>query len=130
MARHNEIGRLGEDLAKKFLIGQGFSFIEKNFSCRLGEIDLIFKKGDSLRFVEVKSVYADRGLLDFSYLKVQPEENLTKDKFNKIVKTINFYKQVRSISQETPWYIDLVCVYIDTETREAKIRLYQHITLN
>lgn len=130
MARHNEIGKLGEGIAKKFLVKQGLSFIEKNFSCHTGEIDLIFKEKDIFRFIEVKSIATNRGVYDLSLLSVQPEENLTRDKWQKILKTIDVYKKVKSISQETTWFVDLVCVFIDNTTREAKIRWIKHITFN
>ncbi len=130
MAKHNEIGKLGEEIAMKFLMKQNFSFVEKNFSCHLGEIDLIFKEKDILRFIEVKSIATSRGIYDLSLLQVQPEENLSRDKWNKILKSIDVYKKTKSISQETAWFIDLLCVFIDTDTREAKIRWIKHITFN
>lgn len=130
MAKHNEIGKLGEGIAKKFLMKQDLSFVEKNFSCHLGEIDLIFKEKDTFRFIEVKSVATNRGIYDLSSLSVQPEENLTKDKWQKILKAVEIYKKAKSISQETVWFVDLVCVFIDTDTREARIKWIKHITFN
>ncbi len=54
---HNkkELGNIGEQHALKFLQQQGLQLIEKNFHCRLGEIDLIMRDGDYLVFVEVRS---------------------------------------------------------------------------
>lgn len=51
-----EIGFKYEDLAKKYLILQGLTFVESNFYTRFGEIDLIFLEEGSqtLVFVEVK----------------------------------------------------------------------------
>ena len=52
-----EIGFKYEKIAKKYLVLQGLVFVEKNFSSRYGEIDLIFKdfeNGETLVFVEVK----------------------------------------------------------------------------
>jgi putative endonuclease len=51
-ARH---GRLGEEAAKKFLKTKGLRFLAANFSSTRGEIDLIFRDGDCLVFVEVKT---------------------------------------------------------------------------
>lgn len=130
MAKHNELGKLGEDIAKKFLMKQNLSFIEKNFNCHLGEIDLIFKEKETYRFIEVKSVLANRGVNDISSLPIQPEENLTQDKWDKILKTTAIYKRTHSISQETAWFVDLVCVFINPDAREAKIRWHKHITFD
>lgn len=56
MANHNtEFGDIGEQKAKEYLIEKGFVFIQSNYRCRLGEIDLIFKDKKTLVFVEVKS---------------------------------------------------------------------------
>lgn len=57
MAKHNEVGRIGEGIAKEFLIGKGFIFVSANYRKVYGEIDLIFKDiSNKLVFVEVKTV--------------------------------------------------------------------------
>lgn len=55
MARHNETGKKGEDLAAKFLEEKGFEIIEKNYRWKRYEIDIIVKKEPFLVFVEVKT---------------------------------------------------------------------------
>ncbi|MGZ8900332.1 MAG: YraN family protein [Limisphaerales bacterium] len=52
---HLERGSLGEDAARDYLKGQGLKFLTANFSCKEGEIDLIFRDGETLVFVEVKT---------------------------------------------------------------------------
>ncbi len=52
-------GDAGEELAAKWLKRRRYQIIERNFSCRWGEIDVIAKKGDLLCFVEVKTRAAD-----------------------------------------------------------------------
>ena len=47
-------GKLTEQLAADYLISQGLTFVERNFHCRNGEIDLIMLDGDTYVFVEVK----------------------------------------------------------------------------
>lgn len=49
------LGRRGEDAALRFLIAAGMKLEQRNWSCRLGEIDLIFRDGSDLVFVEVKA---------------------------------------------------------------------------
>ena len=50
-------GRRGEDAACRHLEGQGLRVVARNFSCRLGEIDVVAHDGATTVFVEVK----DRG---------------------------------------------------------------------
>lgn len=49
-----DLGQWGERQAEKFLKRKGYNIVEKNFSCRYGEIDLIAKKGGFVAFIEVK----------------------------------------------------------------------------
>ena len=53
--RHLAVGRLGEELAARFLWGRGFRIIERNFRAGSGEIDLIAEKKGRIHFVEVKT---------------------------------------------------------------------------
>jgi len=52
---HLRRGELGERAAKKFLQKSGLKFLAANFRSKRGEIDLIFRDGDCLAFVEVKT---------------------------------------------------------------------------
>ena len=47
-------GRAGEQAALRFLQGHGLRFVQANFLCKGGEIDLIMRDGDTLVFVEVR----------------------------------------------------------------------------
>jgi len=47
-------GRLGENLAIRFLNLHGFKICDRNFRSRYGEIDIIAQKNESIYFVEVK----------------------------------------------------------------------------
>lgn len=55
MARKDELGRRGEDLAAHFLEDAGYHLIERNWRCRQGEIDIVAERGDTIVFVEVKT---------------------------------------------------------------------------
>ena len=47
-------GELAETLAADYLRQRGLRLIERNYSCRLGEIDLILADGPTLVFAEVR----------------------------------------------------------------------------
>lgn len=48
-------GSRGEDIAADYLKAKGFKIIKRNFSCKMGEIDIIAEKLGELYFVEVKT---------------------------------------------------------------------------
>jgi putative endonuclease len=52
---HLRRGKLGERAARAHLRRQGLKFLTANFRSARGEIDLIFRDGDCLAFVEVKA---------------------------------------------------------------------------
>lgn len=47
-------GKQAEQGAASFLEQQGCEVVERNFHCRLGEIDIIVRDGSTLVFVEVR----------------------------------------------------------------------------
>jgi putative endonuclease len=51
----NEIGRLGEDVAVRHLERAGLRVLERNWRCRVGEIDVVAMDGDCLVVCEVKT---------------------------------------------------------------------------
>jgi len=79
------VGDYAESLAEDFLKAHKVKILEKNFSCRSGEIDLIVKDKDTLVFVEVRY----RKSTNFG----QPFETVTKTKQNKIIRSAQTYLQ-------------------------------------
>jgi putative endonuclease len=55
MAHNAELGRRGEQLAVDHLEARGMAVLERNWRCRLGEIDIVARDGGDLVFVEVKT---------------------------------------------------------------------------
>ena len=55
MARHNEIGKAGEQIAKNYLTERGYRILEENWRYRRAEVDLIAMDKDTLVIVEVKT---------------------------------------------------------------------------
>lgn len=51
----NEVGRRNEARAVAFLIDRGYAIVERNWRCKVGELDLVARDGDTLVFVEVRS---------------------------------------------------------------------------
>ncbi|WDP92674.1 MAG: YraN family protein [Desulfobacter sp.] len=78
-----QLGRTGEDAAAQFLAARGYTIIQRNFSTRRFEIDIIAKDGDTLCFVEVKT----RSNLK----KGLPREAVLPAKQQKIIMGASFY---------------------------------------
>ena len=49
------VGRHGEDVASKYLVAKKYKILDRNFSCRFGEIDIIALDRSCTVFVEVKA---------------------------------------------------------------------------
>ena len=50
-----ELGKKGEDLALRYLKKNGYRIYERNYVCKMGEVDIIAKEKDTLAFIEVKT---------------------------------------------------------------------------
>ncbi len=55
MNEREKLGQSGESKACAYLKNCGYRIIERNFRCRMGEIDIIASEGRKLCFVEVKT---------------------------------------------------------------------------
>ncbi|MFI7697484.1 YraN family protein [Nonomuraea sp. NPDC049480] len=55
MAKKDELGKQGEQLAVTYLEAKGMKIIDRNWRCRHGEIDIIAEEGPLLIVVEVKT---------------------------------------------------------------------------
>jgi len=76
-------GSIGEILAERYLNNLGYKFIARNYICKIGEIDLIYKDKDYYVFVEVKTRLNDR----FG----EPREAINFKKQQKIKRVAEFY---------------------------------------
>ena len=78
-----EKGRLGEEIALKYIISKGGTIVEKNYRTKMGEIDLIAKMNGELVFIEVKS----RSNINYGY----PCEAVNYKKKRKITNVAKYY---------------------------------------
>jgi putative endonuclease len=61
MGEHRQaVGKAGEEAAVQYLRHCGYRILERNYRCRLGEIDLIARDGKTLAFIEVKTRRSQR----------------------------------------------------------------------
>lgn len=105
MTYKSRLGKVGEDIACRHLIKNGYTIIKRNFREPWGELDIIAKAPDkTLVFVEVKTAS------DSSFIK--PEEQLTKAKLRKLKRTASLYAGhfPELIDDKKSWRIDLVAL--------------------
>lgn len=100
-AGRKELGRVGEELAARFLQASGYVILERNWRCRSGEIDLICRKGDRIVFVEVRT-RSGKGY-------GTPEESVDARKQRQVRETALVYLQ-RKGWLEKPVSFDVVAV--------------------
>ena len=97
--------KLGEDkeqLAADYLKAAGYMIIERNFRCRMGEIDLIAKDRDTFVFAEVKfRVNHKAGL---------PEDAVDYRKQRTIGKVALYYLTTRVRRTDVPCRFDVIAI--------------------
>lgn len=147
-SKSQKIGELGEDVACKYLEKQGFYVLERNYTKKWGEIDIIAKKDDKLYFIEVKSVSRDldendtgeKGGRNVSGLSAnqfsgagetvgfRPEENMHPRKLKRLGRTVGTYLIHNRIGN-TEWQFDLLVVYLDMHKRLARVKVMENLIL-
>ena len=130
MAEHNKVGKIGEDLAEKWLISKDFDIVERNYREKWGEIDIIAKKDKQIRFVEVKSVsYETKRKLEYAIEggSWRPEENVHRDKLKKLSRAIETWME--KYKYHGDFQIDVVTVRMVTREKYAKVKMIENVIL-
>ena len=104
----NSYGKIGEDLAEKYLVGKDYYILARNYHSRFGEIDIIASDGSSIIFVEVKT----RTQNQFG----TPLEAITSHKLSKMIKTSQFYLTQRNM-HTYPYRFDAIEIIIRNEEK-------------
>jgi putative endonuclease len=110
MAEHNDLGKLGEDLAAAHLEENGYSIIERNFVIQKAEIDIIAQKDNVLAIVEVKT----RSSLDFG----SPQDFVKSKKIQLLIKAVNAYinDREKDFQEDLEIRFDIVAVHKNGES--------------
>jgi putative endonuclease len=111
------LGRKGEQMAADALRERGYRFVEHNFRCRYGEIDLIAEEREDLVFVEVKTRRGSAFGL--------PEEAVTLTKRRKLAQVASYYLDLHAESDRS-WRIDVVAIDFNQNGKFREVRVYQH----
>lgn len=141
-----QIGKIGEDVAVKYLINKGFIVIDRNYTQKIGEIDVICRKDSVIHFIEVKTIVKRNNLVSrvTTYKKpfkktgvscetptdtetYNPFENITRHKLRKFSRTIAWYLAEKHVSRETRWQIDAIAVFLNYNTRIANVNVLWNV---
>jgi len=89
----NKKGEPYEEQASLFLKAAGFEILDRNWSCPMGELDIVARKGGTVAFVEVRARASDR--------YGSPAETVSRAKRAKIIKAAMAYIKARNVKAET-----------------------------
>ena len=118
-----KIGALGENMSCKFLVKRDFRILDRNYSKKWGEIDIVAEKDKIFRFIEVKTV------VSYETTKYRPEENVHYQKLKRLSRVIQTYLLDKKVSYETEWQIDIMAVFLDLENKKARFRFTENIII-
>jgi putative endonuclease len=101
MAEHNELGKIGEEVAVDFLEKNGYDILETNWVFQKAEVDIIAQKGNVLAVIEVKT----RSSLDYGL----PQDFVKPKKIQLLVKAINEYVIANDLDVEVRF--DIIAIH-------------------
>ncbi|KAF1086627.1 hypothetical protein SPSYN_00346 [Sporotomaculum syntrophicum] len=106
------LGVWGENIAADYLQKIGMQIIERNYRCRLGELDIIARQGAYLVFIEVRT--------RSSAICGLPQESITASKIKKVRRLALSYLAQKSLDNVNIRF-DVVAVYCAGETTVTHI---------
>ncbi len=127
---NKEVGKIGEDIACKFLVKRGFKLIDRNYLKKCGEIDVVAKKDGVIHFVEVKTVSRENLKIisrDVIHETYRPEDNIHSYKIRRLKRVIQLYLIEKYIS--SVWQFHAITVLFDEKKREAKVEFLENLVL-
>ncbi|WP_303316411.1 YraN family protein [Flavivirga abyssicola] len=92
MAKHNELGKKGEQLAIDFLLKNGYNILERNYRFDKAEVDIIAQQNDTLAIIEVKT----RSTTDFG----NPQDFVKPKQIQRLVKAVDHYVNANGLDVE------------------------------
>lgn len=121
-----EVGNHGERAVARYLKQRGFRIVDRNVSRKTGEIDVIARKGRTMHFVEVKTVFCsdfpdDRSVNHW----YDPSANLHAKKIRKVVRTSEWYMAEKRWKGEAQ--IDGALVWLRSRDMAVRIRYLPQI---
>ena len=130
MAKHNEIGKIGEDIASHWLKNHGYIIVDRNYTKKYGEIDIVARETNILHFIEVKTVsYETKSDLTYSvsHETWRPEENVHNEKLRRLKNTIIAWMFENKYTKA--FQIDVLTVRLVPREKFAEIKVILNIII-
>jgi putative endonuclease len=118
-SKSQKTGEIGEEIVAKSLIKQGFKIIERNYTRKWGEIDVVARKGDILHFIEVKSITVRDMFSRENFYR--PEDHMDAWKLKRLRRALQTYITDKNIHEDQKWQFDLACVYLRLKQTSSKV---------
>jgi putative endonuclease len=130
-SKTQRIGKIGENLAEKFLVKHGFSILDRNYTKKWGEIDIVAEKANKIYFIEVKSVSRETlaSVTHETLDQYHPEDNMHPWKLKRLSRTVQTYLLSKKIPDEKEWQVDLLVVFLSLGDKKARIKVVSDIIL-
>ncbi|KKQ35845.1 MAG: hypothetical protein US50_C0004G0034 [Candidatus Nomurabacteria bacterium GW2011_GWB1_37_5] len=123
-------GQLGEDIACKYLEDIDYRIIERNYTKKWGELDIVAFRDHIYYFIEVKSVSCEITKGKVTHVtNSRPESNIDFRKVGRLKRAIQTYMISLKLGENDPWKFEVISVFIDRSTKKAKIRHLKDIIL-
>ncbi len=113
------LGKIGEEIAAEYLQSQGLRIIERNFSKRYTELDIVADDKNTLVFVEVKTRIGTKFGL--------PEEAITPWKLKTLVRSAHYYNLLHP-QHQGPMRIDVVSLILTKNHEVEKLKWIKNVT--
>ncbi len=119
MTKKSDLGKLGEDLACRYLKRKGYKIIERKSWQPWGELDIVAVSPERiLVLIEVKTVSGPQPM-------ITAENQITRAKLVKSRRAAELYANGSKLLNDKGWRIDLVAVTMDGS--EFDLRHYENI---
>ncbi len=128
--KRNKVGAYGEEIAVNYLKRHGFSILFQNYLKKWGEIDIVARGTEKIRFIEVKTVsYETKDLLKAAVLRGtwRPEDNIHQKKLKRLHRTIESW--IMEQNYEGEWEIDVIAVRVVPRERYATVKYIPNVIL-
>ncbi|MFA6338554.1 MAG: YraN family protein [Candidatus Paceibacterota bacterium] len=129
---YNKVGKLGEDIACRFLEKRFFKILNRNYRKNWGEIDIVAENKDIIHFIEVKTVTRENFLdvSDETNSNFRPEDNVHPWKLKRLSRVIQTYLLDYKLDDKKEWQFDVVTVLLNQNSKEAKVKLLSNIIID
>ena len=122
MKNTSEFGQWAEWHVAQYIKSKGYEIVDRNYSKKWGEIDIVAKKEGILVFIEVKA--NKREIAGF-----EPERRINSEKLRRLNRAIQTYLASRKYPADQKHQVDIASLTLDQDRGVAKIKHFKNIDM-